>query len=260
MLAFEEGAGEIRIESNEALGKMGLNFVTPGGGRFGAAIFDFGTHTVSIPEAEPTFSHSVANGRLYLGLTKAGTSEVTHYEYRRYQMDGSRGEGMLMIATLPDGTKRAGYNLSSRVDPGFAFDLASMPAAWRSGFDASQFQGESTIFPGFYIVINGDAGRTGNQRTIDLQGGVVNSGFFGWNVESGGMIARYWKQPGTPGTLSACPALSTNCYEIRRRTWQPLGRDGNRIYVLEDIMIHDAPNQPWVPNPGGQRVNFYLAQ
>jgi hypothetical protein len=257
MLAFEEGAGEIPFAANESFGKIGLNFVTPNGGRWGAAIFDFDAHAVTIPEAAASFSSSVANGRLYLDMADAATGQPTHYEYRRYQMDGSRGEGMLMIATLPDGRKMAGYNLSSRVQPGYAFDLASMPGTWRSGFDASQFQGESTIFPGFYIVINGDAARTGNQRTIDANGNVFNNAFFGWNVGATGMIANYWKQPGTPGTLSACPAGSLNCYEIRRRTWEPLGRAGNRIYVLENIVIHDAPNQPWDPAPFGQRVNFF---
>jgi hypothetical protein len=74
------------------------------------------------------------------------------------------------------------------------------------------------------------------------------------------MVASYWKQPGVPGTLAACPVGSLNCFEIRRRTWEPLGRDGNRIYVLENIMIHTGPGQPWVPNPTGQRTNFYILQ
>jgi hypothetical protein len=260
MLAFEEGAGELPFAPTESFGKIGLNFVTPGGTRWGAAVFDFGNDTVSIPEAASSFSHSVSNGRLYLQLTDTATGLVTNYEYRRYQMDGSRGEAMLMIATLPGGSQMAGYNLSSRLDPSYAFDYGSMPAAWRSGFDASQFQGESLIFPGFYIVLNGDAGRTGNQRTIDAQGGVANGAFFSWDLEAGRMVARYWKQPGTPGTISACPVGSSNCFQIRQRNWQPLGRDGNRIYVLEEIMVHDAPNQPWVPGNGNQRINFYIAQ
>jgi hypothetical protein len=200
----------------------------------------------------------VVNGRLQIGLTDATTGRVANYEYRRYQMDGSRGEGMLMIATLPDGRQLAGYNMSSRVDPGYAFDYGTMPAAWRSGFDASQFQGEALIIPGCYVVLN--ANQTGNQRSINLQGDVINNAFFSWDLESGRMVARYWKQPGVPGTLSACPVGSLNCFQIRQRNWEPLGREGNRIYVLEEIMIHDAPNQPWEPGTGGQRVNFYIAQ
>jgi hypothetical protein len=259
-LAFEAGAGELPFATGESFGRMAINFFAPGSLRRGAAIFDFDTHQVAIPEFLPTFTHSVVNGRLQIGLTDATTGQVANYEYRRYQMDGSRGEGMLMIATLPDGTQRSEYNLSSRVQPGYAFDLATMPGNWRSGFDASQFQGNPTIYPGFYVELNNDAGRSGNQHSVEAGGVLSYSGNFSWNVGTGGMVASYWKQPGVPGTLAACPADSTTCFEIRRRTWQPLGREGNRIYVLEDIMIHTAPNQPWVPNPTGQRTNFYILQ
>src|SRR5205085_6646362 len=131
------------------------------------------------------------------------------------------------------------YSLESRVDPGYAFDLPGTAGLWRSGFDASQFQGDTAVFPGFYLVLNGN--QTGNQRTIDAQGNTGNNAFFSWGLESGVMVAHYWKQPGTPGTLAACPAGSSNCFEIRRRSWEPLGREGNRIYVLENIMIHDGP-------------------
>ena len=259
-LAFEGGSGELPFAAGENFGRMAMNFFTPDGSRHGAAIFDFDTHQVAIPEALPTFTHNVVNGRLHIGLTDAATGRVADYEYRRYQMDGSRGEGMLMITTLPDGTQVSDYNLSSRVQPGFAFDLATMAGNWRSGFDASQFLGNPTIKPGFYVELNDDAGRTGNQHSTELNGQVLYSGNFGWNVVSGAMVASYWKQPGVPGTLAACPAGSDDCFEQRRRQWQPLGRDGNRIYVLEDIMIHTAPNQPWVPNPTGQRTNFYIVQ
>jgi hypothetical protein len=258
MLAFEEGAGELPFAASESFGRIGLNFVTPGGARWGAAIFDFDTHTVNgIPEAASTFTHSVANGRLFLDLAQASTGQVTHYEYRRYQMDGSRGEGMLMIATLPDGRQMAGYNLSSRVQPGYAFDTASLTGAWRSGFDASQFQGESTIFPGFYIVLNGDL--TGNQRTIDALGNQDDSPHFSWALEGGRMVARYWRQIGLQSsTLSGC-APGTTCVQRRLRNWEPLGRDGNRIYVLEQIIIN-PPNGVWLPTTGGERVNFYVLQ
>jgi hypothetical protein len=259
-LAFEAGSGELPFAAGESFGRMAINFFTPDGSRRGAAIFDFDTHQVAIPEALPTFTHSVVNGRLQIGLTDAVTGQVTHYEYRRYQMDGSRGEGMLMIATLPDGSQRSEYNLSSRVQPGYAFDLATMAGNWRSGFDASQFPGNPTINPGFYVELNNDAARSGNQHSVEAGGAISYSGNFSWNVGPGGMVASYWKQPGVPGTLAACPSGSTTCFEIRRRTWEPLGRDGNRIYVLENIMIHTAPNQPWVPNPTGQRTNFYILQ
>jgi hypothetical protein len=259
-LAFEAGSGELPFAAGESFGRMALNFFTPDGLRRAAAIFDFDTHQVAIPETLPTFTHSVVNGRLQIGLTDATTGRVANYEYRRYQMDGSRGEGMLMLTTLADGSQRSEYNMSSRVQPGYAFDLATMPGNWRSGFDASQFQGNPTINPGFFVQLNDDAGRSGNQHSVELNGTTSISGNFSWNVGPSGMVASYWKQPGVPGTLAACPVGSLNCFEIRRRTWEPLGRDGNRIYVLENIMIHTGPGQPWVPNPTGQRTNFYILQ
>jgi hypothetical protein len=260
LLAFEDGSGELPFAIAESFGRIVLTHEQVPTDYFAnAAIFNFDTHTVAIPGTDPNFTSSVSNGRLHVQLTNA--AGVTDYEYRRYQVDGSKGEGLLAVVTLPDGSRRARYALASRVDGSLAFDVGNLPFNWRSGFDISQFPGDGTVDFGFFVHLNGDVGRTGIYESVDSVGAMFTNNPFTWGVESGQMVARSWRSPGF-GATATCQ--SAGCWIRRIRTWQPIARDGNRIYVLEDLQdpINASGN---VASDGvlkivAQRVNFYEAQ
>ena len=168
LLAFEDGGGELPFASAEDFGQIALEVIVPGLGRLGVAIFDFNTHTVSIPEMAPSFSSEVVNGRLLVHTIHAPSGTAIEYEYRRLQTDGGKGEGLMMLATVPDG-QVADYRMSSRVDGSATFAGVDMPGWWRSGFDISQFSGESMPDTGFFLVLNPDPAQTGYQRSVDRE-------------------------------------------------------------------------------------------
>ncbi len=234
-LAFKDGAGEIPFQPAESLGQAGMGYYLPSSGRLQAAIFDFGSHTVSIPGFNPGFSSSIVNGRLQVALTHTASGLTVNVEYRRYQLDGSKGQGLVMIETLPDGNQVSNSTLMSVADGSGPFIDAAMAGAWRSGFDISQFPNGGAVLPGFFIVLNGDAAHTAYQRTVDPVFGVFTSFPSTWSIEGGDMVSRSYRQPGV-GRVASCAAYSpSTCYEARIRRWTPVARDGKRVYVLESI-------------------------
>ena len=258
-LAFEDGAGELPFTAGESLGRIATAYLTAANASVFAAIFDFDTSTIAVPGIDPAFSWSIVNGRLQVQLTNSGTGEVVNYQYRRYQTDGRKGEGLMMIATFGDGAQVSYYTMASRLD-GTTFASASMPGAWRSGFDISQFQADDHVYPGFYVVLNNDVEKTGFQRTVDAGGGYLDSFPFTWGVEGGDMVARSWREP-PRGTVASCISANLNlCWQVRERRWIPIAKDGNRVYVLESLVTR-AGNA--LANPlllTSQRMNFYELQ
>ena len=255
VLGFEDHAGELPFAPNEAFGRFALATYAPSAGIFfGAAVFDFDTYTVSHSDLQPNFSASVIDGRLEMDVTDANGAGVVHQQYRRLQMDGAKGEGLFLLQTLPDGRQRVSHTLASRIDGTAVFDNSNMAGLWRSGFDISLFTGDGTFGPGFYAVNNADF--TGNQRTVGNDGAVINSFPWTWGVESGTWISRSYVAPGF-GRQASCAGFS-NCYLGRIRSWQPIAREGNRIYVLEVLQNRNSPTGPLVL--GGQRLNFYELQ
>ena len=251
MLGFENGAGERPYDPAESLGTMMLSHYrpelfpnSPNATPWGAALFDFGTSTVSIDGVDPAFAWSVTGGRLHVALTDP-VNGVRAHEYRRYQSDGRKGEGVMAIATDALGRRAAAYNLAVRVDGSLpAFTLAMLPGRWRSGFDISQFPGDTTVFPGFFLRLHDDAARTGVFESvgIDAGGNAVTSLFppMTWGVADsadagpGAMEALSYED--ITGFVPFCDVATVEyCFMWRRRTWTPLAIDGNRVYVLERL-------------------------
>ena len=251
MLGFENGAGERPYDPAESLGTMMLSHYrpelfpnSPNATPWGAALFDFGTSTVSIDGVDPAFAWSVTGGRLHVALTDP-VNGVRAHEYRRYQSDGRKGEGVMAIATDALGRRAAAYNLAVRVDGSLpAFTLAMLPGRWRSGFDISQFPGDTTVFPGFFLRLHDDAARTGVFESvgIDAGGNAVTSLFppMTWGVADsadagpGAMEALSYED--ITGFVPFCDVATVEyCFMWRRRTWTPLASDGNRVYVLERL-------------------------
>lgn len=255
VLGFEDRAGELPFASNEAFGQFALATYAPNVGLFGgAAVFDFDTHSVSHPDLGPAFSAAVVDGRLEMDVVDAATGQTVHQQYRRLQLDGAKGEGLMLLITRPDGRQTANYGVAARIDASGVLAAGTMAGQWRSGFDISRFVGDGTIGNGFYLVTNADG--TGNQRTIDTQGNVFNSFPFAWSVESGNFLARSYRAPPF-GVKSSCVGFDP-CFLTRVRSWQPLARSGNRVYVLEELS--DRPNLAATLRLGSQRINFYEQQ
>jgi hypothetical protein len=263
-LAFEDGSNELPFAPAESFGRFALAQWVASENRWGAAIYNFDTHTVSIPGTAPAFTSGVSNGRLQVQLTDSTTAQVTNYEYRRYQSDGRKGEGLFVVSTLPDGRHLASYNLASRVDSSLAFDPATTPGVWRSGQDAAQTPGDGTDDTGFFAVFNGDPTHTGNQRSVDTLGTVDNNIGINWNVELGELVVRGYVDgslaPGLRNVAYCASADPLVCWQRRQRSWVPISRDGNRIYVVETVSFRLEPTGALLTGEGGQRVNFWDLQ
>jgi hypothetical protein len=188
-----------------------------------------------------------------MDVTDSHGAGVAHQQYRRLQEDGAKGEGLLVLQTLPDSRQRVLYTMSSRIDGSATFDNTNMAGLWRSGFDISRFDGDGTFGPGFYAVNNADF--TGNQRTVGDTGEVFNSFPWTWAVEDGSFIARTYNVNGA--RRNSCGGVSP-CFLTHTRSWQPISRVGNRIYVLEQLMDRSGALANW--RVSGQRMNFYELQ
>jgi hypothetical protein len=256
-LAFRDGAGEIPFAPGESFGRVGMGYYLPATGTFQAAVFDFDAHTTSIPGFNPAFSSSIVNGRLQVVLTHTASGLTITNEYRRYQLDGSKGEGLVMIATLPDGNQVSNSTLMSRDDGSGPFLDATMAGTWRSGFDISQFPNGGAVVPGFFIVLNNDAAHTEYQHTVDPLGGVIDSFPSTWSVEGGDMVARSYRQPGVGRVPSCAPYSPGTCYQARERRWTPVARDGKRVYVLETLSDRSSSVAAFTVSA---RMNFYELQ
>lgn len=265
-LGFEDGLGELPYAPAEALGTMMLPYYGPQAfpapnavaSHWGAALFDFATSQVGISGVQPTFSWSIAGGRLQLTTTDAGTDQPTAYEMRRYQSDGRKGEGLMAIATRADGNRAVVFHMASRVDGSLAFDSAMMPARWRSGFDISQFQPTAAEDFGFFLRMWGDAAQTGDYESVYLKPDGTQGRFFfapfTWAAAPNLMRATSHMLGGTP--TSSCTPGVDGCWVSRIREWVPVSRDGDRIYVLERLIYDIGTGGPVLIS---ERPNFYEA-
>lgn len=269
-LGFEEGLSELPFGASENLGTMLLPYFRPaiypagGSSGWGAALFDFSTAQVDIPGINPGFAWSISGGRLQLGLTDP-VDGVEQYEFRRYQQDGRKGEGVMAVVTRPDGARAATYSLSARVDGSLpAFTEAMLPGRWRSGFDISQFQPDLAEDFGFFLRMYDNPARTGEFEFVTfLPDGTPSGSLFPpmtWGVGTGGdsgkMVALTFRNSGA--TVAWCDVLTEpGCSLFRRRTWTPVAMDGDRIYVIERLIYRVGGVFGLTPQLISERPNFY---
>jgi hypothetical protein len=271
-LGFESGTGELPFSAGESLGTMMLahyapqQFVPGATGIFWVAtLFDFNASQVSIPQFAPGFSWSIANGRLNVALSNTVTGETTNYEYRRFQTDGRKGEGIFAIVTRPDGTRAASYEMSVRVDGSLpAFTTAMLPGRWRSGFDISQFQPDLADDFGFFLRLHDDPQRSGTFESVTYQAdGTTVTNLWPpvtWGVATGadaGAMEAVSYFNGNYVVGSCDPAVDPVCQPWRRRTWTPVAIDGNRVYVLERLYFQIGDPFTDAPVLVAERPNFY---
>ena len=222
---------------------------------------DFDTHT--------GMCWQIQDGRVRMRAADPDTGLVREYTLRRFGSDGRKGEGVMVsvgectldaggaVATC-DGRRAGRHTMASRVDGSLVFDAASVLGAWRSGFDASNFQPEVGRQLGFFFEIfpkpYPDLEHTSRQSIVSLNStgvSVTSSSPFVWNVEDGRLQMRGYSQSLIPSCY-----LPTNagCVALRRREWQPIAVDGNRIYVLERLYQNVGSGSLVL---AGERPNFY---
>lgn len=194
------------------------------------------------------FSWSLdGDGRLQVAYDDGETAVFT-----RLLQDGRKGDGVIAEFSLPDGNAKFQYALSSVRDGSLVFDAGTLVQPWRSGFDISQTAYDFAHFDGFYIVL--DEGGTGTQVSISEFGTTVSP--LAWGIEDGAMVARrYWSNAGwQPG----CEVGVDGCYVAQERRWVPVSRDGNRIYLHEELWMDPDGAGPVVElELQSQRANFY---
>lgn len=271
-LGFEDGAGELPFTAGESLGTMMLShygpqrFVPGATGIFWiASLFDFNASQVDIPQIAPGFTWSISGGRLNVALANTVTGEVLNYQYRRYQTDGRKGEGLFTVVTRQDGARAASYNLAARVDGSLpAFTEAMLPGRWRSGFDISQFQPDLASDFGFFLRMYDDPQRSGTFESVSyLPDGTPQASFFPpvtWGVASGAdagakEVLSYFNGSGIVGSCNV--GVDPVCQLWRRRTWTPVAIDGNRVYVLERLYFQIGNPFTDAPQIIAERPNFY---
>lgn len=171
-------------------------------------------------------------------------------QFRRQSIDGRKGEGVLATTVLADGKEVMQYALASVRDGSLEFDLEGLAQPWRSGFDLAQ-PAFSNTGP-LYFVLEADG--TGTQW--HFAPGIPPSQVpFRWSLDDGVMvIRRYWDRG---GIQPECELGVNGCVLFMERRWVPVSRDGDRIYVEEELWLDpdfDGP-QPLLLN--SQRSNFY---
>lgn len=190
-----------------------------------------------------------AAGRLHVAYDD-GESGV----FTRFVQDGRKGDGVLAEFGFPDGSAKLQYAMSSVRDGSLAFDAETLTQPWRSGFDVSQTAYDFAGFDGFYIVL--EAGGTGYQVNVSAEYG-SSSAPLAWSIEDGAMVARRYWSPSS-GVVAECPAGDSGCYLLQARRWVPVSRDGNRIYVHEELWTdQDGAGPESVLALQSQRANFY---
>lgn len=223
---------------------------TDGGGERGQgyALHSFnagGTGTVLDDGQAFTWSLP-GDGSLQLAYDDGESSNV-----RRIRDDGRKGEGVIARFQLPGGASKAHGTLSSVRDGSLVFSAANLANPWRSGFDVSQPAYDFVGFGGFYLVL--EAGGSGYQVSVDDH--TTSSVPMRWNLEGGVMVVRRYRS--NQGMQPWCEVGVDGCHVWQMRRWVPVSRDGDRIYVHEELWLETGLASPTGLELASQRANFY---
>jgi len=259
VLAYREGVAGIPFGAGEfpALRALQLHrpeiYVPDGGERatgsnYALHQFNAGGDGIVTYDGQPFTWSLDANGHLHLAY---GDGEAA--EFVRLVQDGRKGEGVIAVFQLPDGRRKAHFSLSSVHDGSLVFNVANLAESWRSGFDISQTAYDFQNFFGFFIVLDG-AGQTGHQVHVDGTWGTTWSPLV-WDVAGGAMVARRYRDNG--GWQVECVVGVNGCYLAMERRWVPVSREGNRIYVHEELWSTQDATGVQPVALFSQRGNFY---
>lgn len=209
----------------------------------GIDLFTFSAGGIGQRQDGSTFTWTVdALGRLLVVFADGDQAS-----YALINQDGRAGEGIAGEWRSSAGARSAGTSMSMEVD-GSQFTATNAQQQWRSGFYVSR----SAAGTGdFFIVL--DAAQIGFQVGYNPAG----AGFptpLGWTVNGGVLDATQYRN-GSNQPVHFCTAGVNGCYIYLLRRWRPIANDGDRAYVIEELIYDiDRDGDLDVTN---QRANFY---
>jgi hypothetical protein len=248
-MAIEDGAGTDPILPAEVIGTRTLwiprshtNLPPPSSG--GSELFGFfpnGTGQRSYGQPL-TFTWSIDPQGALLVNVNGETGR-----FLRLKRDGREGEGLLGEWSSGN-TRSARFAVSAMFD-GFLFDPSSAQRAWRSGFTV----GTSSVEPNGELMLILDPDGIGWQRDV-LPTGEVFLSPRSWRSANGGVeILTYRNASNQP--VRECEVGVNGCRITMIRRWEPIARNGDRVYVLEEL-VQDSDGNGSI-ELDQQRTNYY---
>ena len=174
--------------------------------------------------------------------------------FNRLATDGRKGDGVLAETLTSAGVRSARWELSMRTD-GYVFGPeGGYNAPWHSGFyispGAYQFSGVD-----FYVFLTG-AASTGHLLTYSGGGSFIDP--LSWTRTAGSTL-RMVQYHDNGGYTAGCVVGVDGCVQTRAREWIPVARDGNRVYVIEQLS-GDYDGDGLANEIDNERPNFYDLQ
>ena len=259
LLSYREGVATIPFLAAEFPGLRALQIHRPeiyaedaaeqaSGSNYALHRFDAGGIGNVVDDGQPFAWSLDATGHLHVAYADGESAEFV-----RLAQDGRKGDGVVGLFQLPDGSSKTIYALSSRLDGSLEFDVANLARPWRSGFDISQTAYDFANHFGFFIVLDGP-GQTGRQVMVDTTGWSSWSPLV-WHVDGGAMVARRYRD--NDGWQVECTLGVNGCYLLMERRWVPVARAGDRIYVHEELWSAQDESGSLPLQLISQRGNFY---
>lgn len=189
-------------------------------------------------------------------IDAAGSIVVTYPSgdksiYTRLDTDGSDGEGVMAEFQTVAGVN-ATYGLAAIASSAGAFTTSELSHSWASGLDLAS----TRIYDNdgqWFVGLDGP-GQTGANVTI--MPGYSFTRPLSWVIDDGAMYATYYSSKGV--LVPYCDVGVDGCAAQYARRWTPIARDGNRIYVLEELYgDYDDDFHVTDDEMDTQRIMFY---
>jgi hypothetical protein len=250
-IAITDGYGNIPYSSAEfpsvrALPISGTSYSNSSG----AVLFDFLAGGTGQRSDGVAFDWSLdPEGRIFVTYANGDLAR-----FNRLATDGRKGEGVLAETLTAGGVRSARWELSMRAD-GYAFGpTGDYSAPWHSGFYISPGAYQPSGLD-FYVFLTG-AASTGHLLTYS--GGASFIDPLSWTRTAGSTL-RMAQYRDNGGYKASCVVGVDGCVQTRAREWIPVARDGNRVYVIEQLK-GDYNSDGVAGEIDNERPNFYDLQ
>ena len=197
------------------------------------------------------FDWSINNGVLELSF--ASGESVSLFKVQE-NLQGAFGIAQLYRKANGDMLSNKGMLLIADRDMTFG-NMSDYAGKFRSGFDVSQPNQRREM--GFVIELEANGNSMQESRNA---AGNINPAFSRmttWGIIEGRIIISTKRNEWVNERCD--PYTNTQCWWEQVRSWQPLAKFGNRIYVKESIFMHFArpENNLAFPPLADSRLNFY---
>lgn len=232
--------------------------------QWSTALFNTGTGRVYYGLGiQPTFTHSLVNGRLQVSAVDESGTRLT-YDHRRLQRDYRGGDGLFTVATFPDGRRAVYYDYAPLQQK---FAMLSMKGTWYSGFSETSTNANIAYSTNFTSLPTASGPGLGSRVTGQFDPSTsrwtYSSTPFSWTITGHTVqLQTYRLASGQPA--ATCPAGAT-CTLLNARRWQLVSRvsDDNgyrppsyvRLNMIETLLADNDGNGQLADID--QRANFY---